>query len=92
MKILIIVGIIASIALCCTYALNVSNIETNDRDVNSYHDFVPWIYAFVGVILLITAWLTFHLHFIAGILQYMIGGLMFAYGIYLGLIKIGVLA
>lgn len=91
MKILIIAGILVAIGICCTYALNVSHIESNDRNVESYHEFSPWIYAFVGIVLLLTAWFTFHFHFAVGIVQYALGALMLGYGLYLGFIKIGVI-
>jgi len=93
-KIVTIIGalsIIAVMALATTYYLNVKNIEEKDRNVESYHDYSPYIYMFFGVVALISAYFTFHFHVVAGIIPFGLGALSLIYGLYLALIKGGLL-
>ena len=86
-----IIGIIVVLAMTSTKVLNVQNIEENDRDIDSFHDWNPTIYTIVGILMVISAWWTFHFHFIPGMIQYGLGGTLTAYGVYLLLIQLGFL-
>ena len=86
-----IMGIIATVLLICTHALNITNIESRDRDVASYHPLSPIIYLFAGVVLVLTTLGAFLLHPLLSFLPFVTGLGLFGYGAYLELIMLGVL-
>jgi len=91
MKKLAILVIIAMVLLAFTYYLNVTNIESKNRDVSSYHDMSPYIYMFFGVVSLVASWHAFRIHQLAGSIAVVLGVLALCYGAYLASIKTGVL-
>jgi len=91
LKLIAICSILAMLAIGSTYALNVQNIEENDRNVDSYHDWSPWIYVIAGGFCFFISIYTFRLHLLAGTFSIGFGFLSLSYGIYLLSIKTGVL-
>ena len=87
LKILGVLSIIAIIGLACTNVLNIQNMETSGRDAGSYHDISPYIYVFAGLVFVVTAWFTYHFHFLAGIIPLGMGILSLVYGLYLLWVK-----
>ena len=82
-----VLSIIAIIALACTHILNIQNMENQDRNVDSYHDWSPYIYIFCGIIFMIVAFFTYRFHILAGVIPIGMGMLLLSYGVYIALVK-----
>lgn len=89
-KTLTIAGIIGIIAIILFFAIKISSItyiEDHDRDVDSFGDIPIALTIFSGILLIITAFLTYHLHILLGIIPFGIGISTLLMGIYLAWCK-----
>lgn len=90
MKKLTIISIISIIAIILFFAIKISSItyiEENNRDVDSFGDVPIALTIFTGVLLILTAFLTYRFHFLCGIIPFGIGISTLLMGIYLAWCK-----
>jgi len=87
--ILAIISLASVIGLTATKFLNIHNMEINDPDASSYHDMSVAVYIIIGVLMMISGYLTWKVsrHISAFILPFGLGLTLFFYGVYIACAK-----